>query len=324
VLDAKRTARWGRLWTDGPSAGASFETRSGNTASADSTWSRWSSLAGDGRVTSPPGRYLQWKLSLPGSSRASISGVTVAWGEVNQRPRIDDFAVYPVPGKFYEGELNVRREPITQELPDGRRVQFSTDAPRKADANALPGWAQGIRPLNWKASDPNGDDLTYRLAVRREGESAWTPLASGISTTLYAWDTSGWPDGRYDARLVATDEDQNPPGEGLDDEAIVGPISLDRSPPTLSALEARVTNGVALVTGRASDAGIYVGRVDVGYDDDATWYPAAPDDGLWDEPGESFTLRLEGLPLGDHLLRVRATDALGNAAITSRTVHIGR
>ncbi|MEP7028835.1 MAG: hypothetical protein ABI960_09600 [Candidatus Eisenbacteria bacterium] len=324
AFDAKRTARWGRLWADGDASGARFSTRSGNTASADSTWSDWSALAGDGHVNSPPARWLQWKLALPGASTGSIRAVTVAWGEVNQRPRIEDFTAYPVPGKFYEGELNVRRDPITQELPDGRRVQFSIDSPRKANADVLPPWAQGIRPLAWKASDPNGDDLAYRLFVRRVGESAWTPIASGLSTTLYAWDTTSWPDGRYEIKLVATDEDQNPPGEGLDDETIVGPIDLDRTPPSFSALEAKLEGTVAVVRGRATDAGLYVSRVDVGFDDDATWYPAAPDDGLWDEPSEAFTLRLEGLPAGEHLLRVRITDALGNAATSSRTVRIGR
>ena len=324
ALDAKRIARWGRLWADGNAAGARFATRSGNTASPDSTWSAWAGTTDDGHVTSPPGRWLQWKLELSGSSSARITGVTVAWGEVNQAPRIDDFTVYPVPGKFYEGELSVRREPITQELPDGRRVQFNSDAPRKGPADALPAWAQGIRPLSWKASDPNGDNLTYRLFLRRVGETTWTPIASGLSTSLYAWDTTSWPDGRYEMRLVATDEDENPPGEGLEDDEIAGPILLDRSAPAFGTLEAHLEHGTAIIRGRATDAGLYVSRVDVGFDDDASWYPAAPDDGLWDEPSEAFTIRLEGLPPGEHLLRVRITDALGNSTTSSRTVLIGR
>jgi hypothetical protein len=322
ALDARRIARWGRLWADGNASGARWQTRSGNTASPDSTWSDWQGLGDGGHVASPPARWLQWKLALPGGSDARITGVTVAWGEVNQRPKIDDFTVYPVPGKFYEGELNIRREPITQELPDGRRVQFNADAPRKGPADALPTWARGIRPLQWKASDPNGDDLTYRLYVRREGEGAWTPIANGLNNSLYAWDTTSWPDGRYQVKLVASDEDENPPGSGLEDEVIAGPVVLDRSAPSFAELSTKLDGNSAIVHGRASDAGLYVSRVDVGFDDDATWYPAAPDDGLWDEPSEAFTLKLEGLPKGDHVVRIRVTDALGNSATTSRTVKI--
>jgi hypothetical protein len=256
ALDAKRIARWGRLWADGVTSGARWSTRSGNTASPDSTWSEWEGLGEGGHVQSPSARWLQWKLGLPGGSAARITGVTVAWGEVNQPPKIDDFTVYPVPGKFYEGELNVRREPITQELPDGRRVQFNSDAPRKGPADALPAWAQGIRPLQWKASDPNGDDLTYRLAVRREGESTWTPIATGLTNSLYAWDTTSWPDGRYDVRLIATDEDENPPGEGLEDEVVAGPVVLDRSAPSFGDLTTKLEGNSAVVHGRATDAGL--------------------------------------------------------------------
>ena len=97
---------------------------------------------------------MQWELKLGGAMR--VRAVTVAWGEANQAPRIEDFLVYPVPGKFYEGELNVRREPITQELPDGRRVQFNADLPRRGPGDALPPWAAGIRPISWKAAQYRG------------------------------------------------------------------------------------------------------------------------------------------------------------------------
>lgn len=325
VLDAKRTARWGRLWADGALTGTHFLTRSGNTASADSTWSEWRPVDGEGRVASPPARCLQWKLTVDGGAKGRLRAETVAWSEVNQRPRIDDFVVYPIPGKYYEGELTVRRDPITQELPDGRRVQFSADAPRKGGADALPPWATGLRPMTWKASDPNGDDLAYNLDVRKEGETAWTPIAVGQPNPLYTWDTTGWPDGRYEVRLTATDEDENPPGQGLSDETVFSPVVLDRTPPEFATLEARLgAEGVITISGRATDRAFYVAKVEVGLDDQAAWYPAAADDGVWDDPSEGFTLRLSGVPAGEHLVRVRATDALGNSAVATRTVRIGR
>jgi len=261
---------------------------------------------------------------VDGGAKGRLRAVTVAWSEVNQRPRIDDFTVYPVPGKFYEGELTVRRDPITQELPDGRRVQFSADAPKKGGADALPPWATGLRPMAWKATDPNGDDLAYNLYVRKEGETAWTPIAVGLPNALYTWDTSGWPDGRYEVRLEATDEDENPPGQGLTDEAIAAPVVLDRTPPAFPSLESKLVDGVIVLTGHAAVRSLYVARVDVGLDDQPAWYPAAADDGVWDDLDEGFTLRLSGVPAGEHLVRVRATDALGNSAVTTRTVHVGR
>ena len=324
VFDAKKIARWGRLWSEGEDGGgaARVRTRSGNTAEPDSTWSSWRALEGAGGVASPPARYLQWEMRVAGRTR--VNAVTVAWAEPNQRPRIEDFVVYPVPGKFYEGELNVRRDPVTQELPDGRRVQFNLDTARRAAADALPPWAQGIRPMSWKAQDPNGDALSYRLAVRREGESAWTPIAAGVTNTLYAWDTTGFPDGSYAVRLTASDEDENAAGSGLDDEAVAAPVELDRTPPEVAALAATVdAAGVITVKGEGRDARSFLTRVDVAIDD-GSWMAATPDDGLWDGAREAFTLRIEGVGRGDHLVRVRLTDALGNPAHATKTVTIGR
>jgi hypothetical protein len=300
----------------------SFQTRSGNTAEPDSTWSAWSGLTGSGAVASPPGRYLQWRARL-GADAPRVRAVTVAWGEVNLAPKIDEFTVYPTPGRMYEGEINVRREPITQELPDGKKVQFNVDVPRRGSADALPPWAQGMRPMSWKAQDPNGDDLTYRIDVRRDDTEAWTPVAVGLSNSLYTWDTSGWPDGRYEVRLRASDEDENAPGAGLSDEAVTRPVDVHRTAPRFADLSLVVTGDVVRIRGLATDAHAYAGRVDVALDD-GDWYPAVPDDGLWDESDESFTLTFEGVPPGEHSVRIRAVDALGNVATELRSVRIGR
>ncbi len=320
VLDAKRIARWGRLWSEGAGT-PRLRTRSGNTAEPDTTWSSWQEPREGGAVASPAARYLQWEAKLDGADR--VRAVTVAWGEENQRPRIEEFVVYPLPGKFYEGELNVRRDPVTQELPDGRKVQFNADIPRRGASEALPPWAQGVRPMSWKASDPNGDNLVYRLAVRQRGTTAWTPLAVGLSNTLYAWDTTGFPDGTYDVQLTAGDLDENAVGRGLEDELVVESVELDRRPPGIEALDARVAGDVITVTGRARDERGFIARAQVALDDGG-WFTAAPDDGLWDGSVESFTLRLEGVPAGEHLVRVRFVDSLGNPVLDTRTVRVGR
>ena len=58
--------------------------------------------------------------------------------------------------------------------------------------------------------------------------------------------------------------------------------------------------------------------------DESPWYASAPDDGLWDEATERFTLRLDGIPPGDHLLKARAIDSLGNSVSATRTLRVGR
>ena len=177
--------------------------------------------------------------------------------------------------------------------------------------------------MSWKAQDPNGDDLSYRIDVRRDEQSGWTPVAVGLSNTLYTWDTTGWPDGRYEVRLRASDEDENAPGQGLADEAVSRPVDVHRTAPRIEELTATVTGDVVRVRGRAAGAHGYASRVDVALDD-GDWHPAAADDALWDESEEAFSLSFEGVPPGEHSVRVRAVDSLGNAATELRPIRIGR
>ena len=116
---------------------------------------------------------------------------------------------------------------------------------------------------------------------------------------------------------------RDPPGAGLTDEVLAGPVTLDRTAPAFGTLDAAVTGDMITLKGHARDAGLYVSRVDVGYDDRRLVSGCAR---RWavDEADEAFTLQLEGLPPGDHILRVRITDALGNASIRTRTVRTGR
>jgi hypothetical protein len=65
VFDAGRTATWGiASWTANLPPNTSFviQTRSGNTATPDATWSSWTTVANGGTVGSPSGRYLQYRI----------------------------------------------------------------------------------------------------------------------------------------------------------------------------------------------------------------------------------------------------------------------
>src|SRR5204862_1698456 len=98
---------------------------------------------------------------------ASLREMRVAYAEINQPPHIDEFTIYPEPGKFYKGEITPRQDPITQILPGGTRVQYSVPSPPPGAPDVMPTWAVGLRPLQWRASDPNGDALRARLDDRR-------------------------------------------------------------------------------------------------------------------------------------------------------------
>jgi hypothetical protein len=67
VFDATRAATWGvASWTANIPAGTTItvQTRSGNTATPDGTWSSWAAVVNGGTVASPSGRYLQYRIII--------------------------------------------------------------------------------------------------------------------------------------------------------------------------------------------------------------------------------------------------------------------
>src|SRR5208337_2241879 len=65
--------------------------------------------------------------------------------------------------------------------------------------------------LTWQADDPNGDQLIYALYVKATDEREWHLLKDKIRQPSYTIDPTALADGKYVARLIASDEESNPP-----------------------------------------------------------------------------------------------------------------
>src|SRR4029079_6866196 len=101
VREASTGASWGRLAWLGEGE-VELQTRSGNTATPDSTWSDWSAPItnpeGDA-IKSPAARFLQWRATLKrtaGKAEPSLREVTVSYLPRNIAPRINSITVLPV------------------------------------------------------------------------------------------------------------------------------------------------------------------------------------------------------------------------------------
>jgi hypothetical protein len=326
TLDAKRFARFGRIVWHGEAGGArvTLETRSGNTDPPDTTWSRWRGgpAAPDGaRIEAPAARYLQWKLTLAGGN-PRIESVEAAWREQNLPPRIDDITVAPQGQGFREGEMLPRSESVTQTLPGGQKVEYSLPQPAAPrPLRDLPMWVRGLRSVQWRASDPNGDPLRYRVDARRADDGAWFKIAENLDATSLTWDTSGLPDGRYRIRVSASDAAGNPLGEDRSDQATSEPFPVDNTPPLVTALAARGEPGAVAFEGRAEDSFSPLTRIEVALDDD-DWRTVSPDGGLADDRAHSFHGRLPGVAAGEHSLGVRVVDLAGNASTRASRVTV--
>ena len=318
VQDARRLARFGRLVWRGESHGARVEllSRSGNTEAPDTTWSGWSGgNAPEAGLSSasPPGRYYQWKIVLSGGT-PRIESVEAAWREQNLPPHVEEVVVAPQGQSFREGEIQPRMEPVTQSLPGGQKVEYTLPpATSQRALRELPMWARGLRTILWRGTDPNGDALHYRVEARLEGSTRWFKVAADLDAPALTWDTIPLPDGRYRVRVVASDEEANPLGEGRSGEAMSAPFTIDNTPPEVKTLNARGENGALLFEGQAADAASTISRIEVAVDD-GDWRLVTPDGGMADRPALAFHGRVPAVGPGEHTLSVRAVDAAGNPA----------
>jgi hypothetical protein len=324
TLDARRIARFGRVRWQGSAGGSHVElwAHSGNTEPADSTWSPWrgGSADEDGvRPGIPAARYLQWKVVLAGGD-PHLSTIEASWREQNLPPRLDDLVVGPQGQDFREGELTPRSEPITQTLPGGQKVEYSLSQPPTPRAiRELPIWVRGLRTLQWKATDPNGDPLRFRVDIRPEGSAEWTKLAEDLAATTWSFDSQPFPDGRYRMRVTATDRLGNSVGEERTSDIASAPFTVDNTPPAVTALEARPGQSSVHVEARAEDAFSTLSGMDVALDDH-DWRPVTPVGGFADEKTLSVQADLRDVKPGEHTVGVRAVDAAGNS--TTRAVRV--
>lgn len=296
VFDGKSVSRFGRVaWhAEGK---VTFETRSGNTAKPGVGWSEWQRPSNvgkqgggmqSGKVTSPAGRYWQLRVAFEDAD-ASISRITSFYAPTNQATKIEDVTI----------------EPASKE-----------SQPTLKDLAAKP--RSPVLRLKWKIDNGDGDDTTYALEVRRDGEANWRPIATGktpLTATTWEWNTETYPDGWYRLRVTASDAAANSPDRALSSSFSTPMFAIDNQRPVIEGLGINYPRATA----KASDAINVISEASYSVDD-GPWQLGATDDGLFDDLAEGLRIELPvGLSKGTHTLALRVADAAGNVGSTSTT-----
>ena len=138
--------------------------------------------------------------------------------------------------------------------------------------------------------NPDGDELSYRLAFREENEAVWRPLGGPdpLTKTEYDWNTEGLPDGTYVVTVTASDERSEPRERALDTTFTSAPILVDNRKPEVVGLAAQATRSsrAARATTRARSSAMEYAI------DGGEWQILSPADGISDDLVESFTVKL--------------------------------
>jgi sugar lactone lactonase YvrE len=321
VKDAQTVATWGVLsWRASIPSGAQVQlfTRSGNTKTPDEAWSDWTgpySNANGSAITSPKARYLQWRAVLTAKTDTPVlTSVSSAYLPRNVRPQVTSITVHP-PGvvfqkPFSSGEAEIAG--LDDDTPDRRSSSGGGSGLGLGGGPQLGRrtFQRGLQTFVWRAEDDNGDELTYDVMYRREGETTWRPLKSGLKETLFVWDTSSVPNGTYVLRVLASDAKANPAETALVGDMESNSFEIDTVAPVVTMGAVRRDGTRFVISGDVRDADSAVTRLEYSLDAQR-WEPAFARDGILDGRAESFEIRLEAAASGRTLV-VRASDALGN------------
>ncbi|MHC5537170.1 NHL repeat-containing protein, partial [Singulisphaera rosea] len=280
VLDTKLISRFGALtWRAEQPEGTTvaLQMRTGNVGEPDSTWSPWSSEQTDpegAKAGVPPGRFAQYRATL--STRDS-----------SKTPELRSVAIR-------HQSVNLPPEIVKVEVPDVTAADGTT---RQTKLN-----------LRWEVTDPNSDELSYTVHLRKEGWPDWIRIGpeQPITASSLEWDTTAVPDGHYRVRLTASDRLSNNPDDVLTVDRTSDVFAVDHQSPEVS-IAPKSRGAVITLQDRSTRLVKAAYALDGG-----EWTPIFPEDGLYDSPRETMTLSLPDLKPGFHILMVRATDAAGN------------
>lgn len=276
-LDAGRPARWGAVVVsmEPTESRTKVEIRQGNTHPPDGSWTDWKEAREPGAQVTGPARYVQVRLSMQAHSGPSeIRGLLVRHQQVNLPPEVTAI------------ELPAEERPLAEA---GKKLK-----------------------LKWSATDPNDDELTYRLLCRKEGWRDWIELAGELEKKEWEVDPTTLPPGRYRFKVIASDHRENPRAEAGTGEHISPPLAVDAEAPTLKVRVVGLDLDRARVEAEAEDGHSRLASASFSVDG-GPWQPVFPEEGFFDGLRCRFRFQTESLRPGTHVLVMRVSDAAGNS-----------
>ncbi len=315
VFDAGATVRWGVLRTLGN--GFAIETRSGQTVDPDATWSNFEPLGSDGKVASPPARYLQYQAKI--TQNGALERVETFYRAPNHAPKLT--WTTPAGGEYLSGkktltwmgtdadsdalryslEIEKNGAFVPVELTNPTQNTFELDTTKYPD---------GPTRLRVHASDAtrNPDDPR---------DAALTSFSFTIDNTAPALQSLSVLKNGATWTLAATGIDATSPLEGAEWRVLSTPATAT-TPATVPATKAKETTTTDADAATATKTEVKA---------PSAWVALSTSDGLFDSPREQIVGRLDPAfapnPLPTPLqsgtkIEVRLRDAADNS--TTQTI----
>jgi hypothetical protein len=321
VLDTGALARFGRIEVQPGSTGFDLLTRSGNVEQpvrgrGDWGWSDWQPLK-DGAVASPPGRFFEWKAVLQGGG--TLGSVGVNYLPVNAAPVVDEVVVATGarinPQTLAQNQAGGQPPTVNISLPSSNQNMITFDNSASQPLQALRD--RTAITVRWSAHDDNGDELTFALYLRGDGETVWRLLKDQLTDKAYSFDATLIPDGGYEVRVVASDAPSHTPAEALSGNKVSERFEVDTTPPVVSGLKSTADTKPA-VSFEADDNFSPIAHAEYSLDA-GPWQYIEPVGGLSDSKHEHYefglAVKVADLRPGEHLVTVRVYDRHDNVGV---------
>ncbi len=326
VFDAATQTRFGAVQLDADqprSTRVSVALRTGQTQIPDTTWSGWSKelSVGEAQTGLQPARFVQAKILLHGDGAQTPNArrVRLAFGRQNLAPFVSEVVVLP---------KGILLSPLPQDAIHEHTytvndkgfgdLKHASEPANDFSIKARQTYVPGAQSIAWLAQDPNGDQLLYDLYYRADGDKDFRLLKADWPLPFYAFDAGSFADGHYQFRVVAKDDDVNPPGEGKRDSRDSLYYTFDNTPPQISGLQ--VSKQRLSFTAKDSQSPIVRAEYSL---DGSPLRPLLSQDGLLDSKEEHFdvTIPAPEKSAPSHSLSVRVEDEGGNSAAAGTTFH---
>ena len=281
LIDASQPAKWGKLQIEADipqGCKVLLASRSGNVKDVnDPTFSEWTELV---EVTEPIqlrcplGRFCQYKLVLrtEGANSPLIREVAVASTVPNLAPKVESVTATRIKGAGKAGFFKI----------------------------------------SFKADDDNEDKLIYTISFRKVGRSEWIELKDELEADNFEWDAKTVEDGRYEIRVVASDERGNTTGTKLTGSRVSDAVAVDNTGPVVRKYSLDKRGKSATLKLQVSDELSAISELHYTVDSNADWRGALPDDFVYDTTDESFSILIDEREPGEHVVAVRIRDIVGN------------
>jgi hypothetical protein len=294
LIDARQPANWGTLQLDADlpeGCKVLVSSRSGNVSDVnDPTFSAWTEpvqVIEPTQLKCPLGRFCQYRLTVKSTTGQAT----------------------PV----------IREIAVSSTLPNLAPVVQSINLSRLSSTSK-----KGRYDIRYKVKDDNDDQLVYTLFFRKLGRTQWIQLADEQEEEDYEWEGRTVEDGRYEFRVVADDHKSNSIATKLTGSRISDPVVIDNTGPVVRGHFVEAKGNTTTLEMIIRDELSVIRKLDYTVDGNREWRGAIADDLVCDTTNENFTLRIDDVKPGDHLVTIRVQDDFGNTTYKSFEVVISK